>query len=278
MAKPAIDTVDYLVELGLTVYEAKAYLALLKYHPSKAHEVSKLSGIPAARVYEIISRLVEKGLAVPIGNDPILYEPLPAKEFVRMHRARLEHIVGKVEEQLENIASGPAAEVLWHITGYENLLAKAREIINLATRQVLLSLWTPQIIDLYSDLTAVHSKGISVVTIHFGENPSGCPQWPVGQVYRHQMSPTVHERHGSELLISVDGLYGLIMNRASGRDWEGFWTSNPAIVRVITNYIRHDIYLAKITGRYKDMLESVYGENMELLLDVEKDLVIGNTS
>lgn len=275
MVKLASDIFDSLVELGLTVYEAKAYVALLKRHPAKAHEISRHSGIPTPRVYEVVSRLVEKGLAVPIGNDPVLYEPLPAKEFVRLRKACFEHLVARLEKQLDELAAEPAAEVLWHIWGYENLLAKVREIISQAEKQVLFSIWTPQIVDLCKDLKEAHSRGVMLIIIQMGDDPPGCPEWPVGRVYRHMMVPTVYERHGSELLVSADDRNGLMMNRAAGRDWEGFWTSNQAIVRVITNYIRHDIYLAKIALRYGEMLKGVYGDDLAFLLNVEEDRIVG---
>ncbi|MGQ9823811.1 MAG: TrmB family transcriptional regulator [Desulfotomaculales bacterium] len=275
MDKLTTDVFESLVEFGLTVYEAKAYVALLRQHPSKARDISKNSGVPAAKVYDVMSRLVDKGLAVPVGSDPVLYEPLPAKEFVRLRRTRFERLADRVEEQLGGLSSKPSAEVLWHIRGYENLLAKVQEIISKAEKQVLFSIWTPQIVDLCKDLKEAHSRGVMLIIIQMGDDPPGCPEWPVGRVYRHMMVPTVYERHGSELLVSADDQNGLMMNRAAGRDWEGFWTSNQAIVRVITNYIRHDIYLAKIALRYGEMLKGVYGDDLAFLLNVEEDRIVG---
>ncbi|MGB9846537.1 MAG: TrmB family transcriptional regulator [Desulfotomaculales bacterium] len=275
MDASAAEVIDLLVEFGMTVYEAKAYVALLRQHPSKARDISKNSGVPAAKVYDVMSRLIDKGLAVPVGSDPVLYEPLPAKEFIRLHRSRFERLAGRVEEHLDGLAKKPSAEVLWHIRGYENLLAKAREIISRAEKQVLFSIWTLQIIDLCKDLKGAHRRGVMLIIIQMGDDPPGCPEWPVGRVYKHLMVPTVYERHGSELLISADDRSGLMMNRAAGRDWEGFWTSNQAIVRVITNYVRHDIYLAKIALRYGEALRSVYGDDLGFLLNVEEDRVVG---
>lgn len=273
--EPAVEVVDLLVEFGLTVYEAKAYVALLRQHPSKAREISKNSGVPAAKVYDVMSRLVEKGLAVPLGNEPVMYEPLPAKEFVRLHKSRFERLASKAEKYLDLLSTKPSAEVLWHIQGYENLLAKVREIISRARKLILISAWTPQISDLYKELKDAHRRGIALVIMQMGDDPAGCPDWPIGRVYRHLLVPTVYERHGFEFLVSADEQRGLLMNKSTGKGWEGFWTSNRAIVRVITNYIRHDIYLAKIALRFGEFLKSKYGEDLELLLNVEDDQVLG---
>lgn len=55
--------VNRLTRLGLTSYEAKAYLALIRRDSSTAAQVARLSGLPRQRVYDVLSSLVEKGLA-----------------------------------------------------------------------------------------------------------------------------------------------------------------------------------------------------------------------
>ena len=52
-----------LVELGLTSYEAKAYLALVRRDSFAAADVARLAGIPRQRIYDVLATLVQKGLA-----------------------------------------------------------------------------------------------------------------------------------------------------------------------------------------------------------------------
>jgi HTH-type transcriptional regulator, sugar sensing transcriptional regulator len=53
-----------LLSLGLTEYESKAYLAMLQKQSSSASELSKLSGVPRTRIYDILDRLARNGLCV----------------------------------------------------------------------------------------------------------------------------------------------------------------------------------------------------------------------
>jgi sugar-specific transcriptional regulator TrmB len=53
-----------LTQLGLNVYEAKAYLALLDRESSTATQVADLSGVPRQRIYDILASLVTRGLAI----------------------------------------------------------------------------------------------------------------------------------------------------------------------------------------------------------------------
>lgn len=48
---------DYIVQqlkkIGFNEYEAKSYVSLVKQGPVTAYQVSKDSGVPRARIYEI---------------------------------------------------------------------------------------------------------------------------------------------------------------------------------------------------------------------------------
>jgi sugar-specific transcriptional regulator TrmB len=45
------------------MYEAKAYLALIRRDSSTAAQAARLAGVPRQRIYDVLSSLVEKGLA-----------------------------------------------------------------------------------------------------------------------------------------------------------------------------------------------------------------------
>jgi HTH-type transcriptional regulator, sugar sensing transcriptional regulator len=61
VADPA--TVDRLVRLGLTQYEARAYVALVSRHTSTAAEIARLARVPRPRIYDVLASLAGKGLA-----------------------------------------------------------------------------------------------------------------------------------------------------------------------------------------------------------------------
>src|SRR5262249_24498449 len=55
---------EQLTQLGLTTYEAKAYLALLRRDSFAAADAARVAGVPRQRIYDVLATLVEKGLAV----------------------------------------------------------------------------------------------------------------------------------------------------------------------------------------------------------------------
>ncbi len=64
---------ENLTALGLTTYEAKAYLALMRRDSFAAADVARLAGIPRQRIYDVLATLVEKGLAAQRPGSPAKY-------------------------------------------------------------------------------------------------------------------------------------------------------------------------------------------------------------
>jgi sugar-specific transcriptional regulator TrmB len=54
---------ENLKQMGLNLYEAKVYLGLLERPSMDTFEISKVTGVPRARTYDVLDSLVAKGLA-----------------------------------------------------------------------------------------------------------------------------------------------------------------------------------------------------------------------
>jgi len=67
------DLVSQLTRLGLTSYEAKAYLTLIRRDSFTAAQVARQSGLPRQRIYDVLGSLVQKGLAVARPGTVVKY-------------------------------------------------------------------------------------------------------------------------------------------------------------------------------------------------------------
>src|SRR5712692_7754278 len=70
-------SVERLIELGFSHYEARAYVGLLGQPPMTGYALSNLTGIPQPKVYETLRRLARRGVAIQVGGDPALFVALP---------------------------------------------------------------------------------------------------------------------------------------------------------------------------------------------------------
>ena len=62
-----------LTGLGLTTYEARAYIALLGRDSFTAAQIAKRAGLPRQRIYDVLGTLVEKGLATARPGGVVKY-------------------------------------------------------------------------------------------------------------------------------------------------------------------------------------------------------------
>src|SRR5437899_3352526 len=97
-------TVTQLVRLGLTSYEARAYIALTGRDSFTAAQAARVAGLPRQRIYDVLGSLVQKGLAVARPGSVVKYaatEPALALELLMATR----------REELHSLELGAAATV-----------------------------------------------------------------------------------------------------------------------------------------------------------------------
>jgi sugar-specific transcriptional regulator TrmB len=65
---------DFLRKLGLSSYEIGVFLALTQTGQLKAKDISKISGIPHGRIYDVLYSLEKRGLVSVIPSEPRIFE------------------------------------------------------------------------------------------------------------------------------------------------------------------------------------------------------------
>ena len=78
------ELVVQLTRLGLTSYEAKAYLSLIKRDSYTAAQVARQSALPRQRIYDVLGTLVQKGLAVARPGTVVKYSATPPEIAINM--------------------------------------------------------------------------------------------------------------------------------------------------------------------------------------------------
>jgi sugar-specific transcriptional regulator TrmB len=105
---PTTRSVAELTQLGLTTYEAKAYVALIGRDSFTAAQVSRQAGLPRQRIYDVLGSLVEKGLASTRPGSVVKYSAvspeLAVDRLVEAHRRQF--------KDLEHAASRAIADLL----------------------------------------------------------------------------------------------------------------------------------------------------------------------
>lgn len=256
-----------LTQLGLSEYEAKAYIALLKESPSSAYEIAKNSGIPTSKVYEVIKRLESRRMVQAIyGERTRMFIPKSPDEFVENFRATVEDNLQSVKKELQDFKAGIDTSYTWHMKDYENFIFKARRILDTAEKTILLSIWPPEIETLLKSLVDAETRGIKVVVVHYGAT-----NIKAAEVYRHPVENTIYAQRGSRGFALIADSKEALIGRIGGKETEVIWSMNEGFVIMAEDYVRHDIYLMKIISRFAPLLKEKFGSRYERLLDIYRD-------
>src|SRR4030067_1386736 len=153
--------ISKLKELGFSEYEAKAYTALVTENPLTAYEISKNTGIPSSKVYEVIRKLELKHMIQAIhGERSKIFIPVPPDEFVQNFRSSIDNNLHAVQTNLNNFRAGMNVNYTWHIKDYDALLLKSRRMIETARESILLLTWHEEMSALFDDLSKASHRDV----------------------------------------------------------------------------------------------------------------------
>ena len=109
-----------LSRLGLTSYEARAYLALVGATSLTAADVARAAGLPRQRIYDVLGSLVAAGLATAGSGKAVRYEAvapevavarllMPLREEMARHEGDAESLAAELTERYESARGERAA-------------------------------------------------------------------------------------------------------------------------------------------------------------------------
>jgi sugar-specific transcriptional regulator TrmB len=133
--------------LGLTGYEIKVYISLLETGPMTAFDISKKSGVPYSKIYEVLNGLEEKGWLESDSSRPQKFFPKSPSTALEAMRMRIENNIKESQSMIVNelmpiyeksgIRERPE---IWVVRGIYNIAAKAGEIVQTCQHELLVAL------------------------------------------------------------------------------------------------------------------------------------------
>jgi sugar-specific transcriptional regulator TrmB len=94
-----------LKQAGLTEYEARACLALIRFGRCSADKISSAEDIPLPRVYDTMSSLVKRGLVAVSRTRPQTFRITDFKRFFKILKADEKRKTEKKINEIDNISS-----------------------------------------------------------------------------------------------------------------------------------------------------------------------------
>lgn len=158
--------------LGLTSYEIKVYLSLLETGSMTASDISKKSGVPYSKIYEVLNSLQDNGCLESDSSRPQKFFPKSPGTAIEAMKMRIESsirdsknmIMGELMPIYEKSGLREKPEI-WVVMGVYNIAAKIGEIIQTCQHELLIAL--PQVAEgiakrIQPTLRMLHEKGVRI--------------------------------------------------------------------------------------------------------------------
>jgi len=261
-----VEPSDQLKNLGFTSNEAKAYVTLLGCQPSSAYEIAKRAGLPTSKIYETVARLTAKGVFQASEDDSgnQQYFAMAPRDLMDSIRNKTIIETEQLLNVLEKIPSTDQSNLIWPLLDSNQIISRSLELINQATDTLLISLWPEELAWCERALRDAEKRKVKVALVHFGQ-----PKTQIGATYHHPVEKTLYaEKEGRGLTIVSDGAQVVIANFKIGGDVDGAWSRNESFVTVAEDYVKHDVYITKVTKFLGPEVTKRFGEDYQQLRDV----------
>ena len=244
-----------LIDLGLTLLQAKVYLALARSEPTNAITISKLAKVARPDVYRTLSKLHNLGLVEEIIEVPRRYKAIPMTRglafLLKRKTEKHDMLRKKTELLLRTFQKEDATQKRRVGSGRFVMIPKKERVVNRIRRAIDESQETV-------DLVLSLKRFMFGMTVAFAE--SAAEAWDRGVKFRiivekpeeANTAQIVRELCGKSLCCSVRFLPGLpktvigiydskeaflIVNPGEGlSDSPALWSNNQSLLTVVQDY------------------------------------------
>lgn len=262
MSDKAMDSIlSNLKDLGFTEYEGKVYMSLINEHPLSAYNVSKNSGVPHSRVYDITRRLIKKGYVTSKGTNPELFSPISPEELISRLQRDNSRLTEDLKKQLDSIKFTADFDPVWNLSGRTEALEMALLLIEEAEKVIFVGLWEQEMDYLEKSLRKAEKRGVKINILLYGDAK---PDF--GEVYHHSIENLEDITEvGRSLDLVIDSTVCITGSLGASSPCQSVWTRNKGLIKSIEGYIIHDFYIAEVSDYLGEKVDEIFGRNFEKL-------------
>jgi sugar-specific transcriptional regulator TrmB len=156
-----------LEKLGLSDYEARAYVALVVKNHATADELAEISMLPRTSVYKALKLLEEKRYVTSTVGRPTTYHPVPVEEIRTRTITELNEMFDKLASIKGMLSEKGTPQLVYTIIEKKRVMAKIGDMIEAAKTSLMVS--SPVI----AEIRSVHgqkfkdaiNRGVKIVII-----------------------------------------------------------------------------------------------------------------
>ncbi|RXK18247.1 TrmB family transcriptional regulator [Macrococcus sp. DPC7161] len=235
MSEHSIETmIQQLTHFGLNTYEAKCYIALIQNGQSNGYQISKTSTVPRARIYDTLTKLIEKGIVFKHEAEQTTYTALDYSELLQKFQTQYNDVIRSLETQFEALPKTQNETLLIQTFHQEmHIKDKIEEIIKNA-KTIYISCF-PAIYKCISEKIAACNPNIEVKGIVFEETAS------YEHVITHRQTTYTNNLHNEKWFILINNQNEMLYGNDLSVKSLAYYTQDPTQIYLLKNFIWHDI-------------------------------------
>lgn len=240
------EIIQQLMHLGLSSYEAKCYLACIKLGKTTGYQISKVSTVPRARIYDTLDKLIEKEIVTKIDEaDQVYYVALPYETFIERKREEYDATMNDLQTNLNNIDTvTPEDIVIKTYQNKEDIILKIKDIVQRSKQTLYISLWpgTIESIETILNDKEITMKGIVFTDVHGLNNKNN-------QIYTHRHTSYTDVMHDQQWFIIINDQGEMIYGSDFSIQSQAYYSIDPQQIYLMKNFIWHDILVNQLVEK-----------------------------
>jgi len=267
--KTTRDAYEALLATGFGDYEARAYCALLVRSPANGYQIARDSGVPRAKVYECLERLVARGAAVRVEAPDAkgrLFAPTDAGELIDRFEANSVAACRRARQALARMRTDSrGVEVLWRVASRSDLIDRGQSLIRGATGWLHLALWAEEFQSLLADLLQAVRRGVRMGLILYSPHDGidSLQALGAGAVLHSRTKLQAIPVMGKQFVVVADRQRCIVGSIFPDDNVEGVFTLNRGLVINAADLVNHEIYLERILQDVGEPVLAAYGEDLD---------------
>ncbi|APC46952.1 TrmB family transcriptional regulator [Virgibacillus halodenitrificans] len=236
-----------LQQFGFTQYESQVYQALATSNePLDPSRVVKRSGVPRAKVYEVLDRLGDKGVILESTTEKKrVYAALPIEMLVEKLKGDFNYKIEKLKKM--EATDIPTDDRVWTLKDDQSIQVVLKELIQEATVSIFISGWAGDLQKVLPLLENKYAHGLQVTMHVIGQLETKIPDVSV------LIPDDYHDSLEQSRTIIIDEREMLFAG-IEDREWQAIRTQSRPLVKFFTEFFYHDVALTEITRKYKDIV------------------------
>ncbi|MGL6259275.1 TrmB family transcriptional regulator [Vibrio sp. WXL210] len=257
------DLITKLMDFGFTKTDAMVYINLLKNGKGSGYKIAKEISLSRSSVYSSIDNLYKNGFIFLSDGDTKEYEAKsPDLIFSQIEKKTVENI-SIVKKELSRMMLQDEKEFIYSISGFDNLMDKARELFEQAQLEIYLN--TDFDLSVFSDeINNAIDRGIRIIAFSF--NKISLPNDKIEFYNRIDIEEKDYPSH--RFMMVVDAKYMLSFSHRE--ESLGVYSNNKMLITITAEHIHSDIYMSEYIKRMPDVsikVNSIHEQTNEIIMD-----------